>query len=174
MSADALNRITSVIVGAAIDVHRALGAGLLEAAYLGCLCFELTQRGLRIETQKPIPLIYHGVRIERAFRADLIVEECVIVKVSAWTSGCLSRFLLLSLSMQAGDVRQPNEPMVAARNEHSPDRLSLCAYGQHRRQQSRPRRRHERRHERHGDDSPGGQQNRNGPDVVDPEHAAKV
>ena len=78
-----LNRITSAINGAAIQIHRTIGPGLLEKAYWGCLCFELHSAGLRIETQKPLPLIYRGVNIDCAYKADLIVEGVVIVEVKA-------------------------------------------------------------------------------------------
>ena len=68
---------------AAIRIHRAIGPGLLEKAYWGCLCFELHSAALRIETQKSLPLVYRGVNIECAYRADLIVEGLVIVQVKA-------------------------------------------------------------------------------------------
>jgi len=82
-SADTLNGITSTIVGGAIKIHRRFGSGLLESAYLACLCRELTTAGLRIEAQKPIPLVYEGMRLERAYRADLVVEGVVLVEVKA-------------------------------------------------------------------------------------------
>jgi GxxExxY protein len=78
-----LNRITSIIINSAIHIHKAIGPGLLEKAYFGCLCFELHSAGLRIETQKALPLVYRGVKIECAYRADLIVEGLVIVEIKA-------------------------------------------------------------------------------------------
>ena len=83
VSIERLNRITSTIIESAIEIHRAIGPGLLEKAYLGCLCFELHSAGMRIETQKALPLVYRGVNIECAYRADLIVEGLVIVEVKA-------------------------------------------------------------------------------------------
>jgi GxxExxY protein len=80
---DTINRITSTIIEAAIRVHRALGPGLLESAYLACLCYELVRAGLRIETQKPLPLVYEGVKIDCAYRADIVVNQTVIVEVKA-------------------------------------------------------------------------------------------
>ena len=56
-----LNRITESIIGAAIEVHRALGPGLLESAYEACLAFELAQRGLKVEQQKPLPMVYREI-----------------------------------------------------------------------------------------------------------------
>ena len=78
-----INDLTAKIIAAAIAIHRALGPGLLESAYLACLCYELHRAGLHFELQKPIPLIYRDVRIDCAYRADLIVEGHVIVEVKA-------------------------------------------------------------------------------------------
>ena len=83
VTADALNRVTSAILDAAITVHRALGPGLLERAYVLCLAHELRKRLLRVETQKPVPLVYGSVRIDCAYRVDLVVEERVLVEVKA-------------------------------------------------------------------------------------------
>jgi GxxExxY protein len=82
-SAERLNQITSTIIAAAMQVHRALGPGLLENAYLPCLCYELETAKVRFERQKPLPLRYRGVTVECAYRADLIVEEAVLVEVKA-------------------------------------------------------------------------------------------
>lgn len=86
LSSESLNHLTSTIIDAAIRIHRALGPGLLEGAYLGCLRFELMSMGLRIETQKALPLTYRGVVIDCAYRADLLVENAVIVEVKALDS----------------------------------------------------------------------------------------
>jgi GxxExxY protein len=60
-----LNRIAESIIGAAIEVHRVLGAGLLESAYEACLAFELADRGLKVEQQKPLPVVYRAVKEAR-------------------------------------------------------------------------------------------------------------
>ena len=78
-----LNRITESIIGAAIEVHRALGPGLLESAYEACLAFELVERGLKVEQQKPLPVVYRDVRLDCGYRLDLLVEEKVIVEIKA-------------------------------------------------------------------------------------------
>jgi len=78
-----LNRITECIIGAAIEVHRALGPGLLESAYQACLAFEVVQRGVRVEVQKPLPVIYHEVKLDCGYRLDLLAEEAVIVEIKA-------------------------------------------------------------------------------------------
>ena len=78
-----LNELTHAIIGAAIKVHRVLGPGLLESAYEACLAYELEKLGLRVERQKPVPLIYESVHLDCGFRADLLVEGLVIVEVKA-------------------------------------------------------------------------------------------
>jgi GxxExxY protein len=80
---EALNRLTERIIGAAIDVHRALGPGLLESAYEACLAFELTEDGLRVEQQKPLPLVYKQVRLDCGYRLDLLVEGLVVLEIKA-------------------------------------------------------------------------------------------
>lgn len=78
-----LNSLTEQIISAAIAVHRALGPGLLESAYETCLYHELVIRGLRVERQKSLPLTYEGVKLDCAYRMDLVVDESVIVEVKS-------------------------------------------------------------------------------------------
>ncbi|HET7212558.1 MAG TPA: GxxExxY protein [Terriglobia bacterium] len=78
-----LNAITQDIIGAAIEVHRTLGPGLLESAYEACLAFELTSRNLAVETQKPLPLVYHDAKLECGYRIDLLVAGTVIVEIKS-------------------------------------------------------------------------------------------
>jgi GxxExxY protein len=78
-----LDRITDTIIGAAIEVHRALGPGLLESAYEACLGFELKARGLGVMMQKPLPVVYKAVHLDCAYRIDLLVEGQVVVEVKA-------------------------------------------------------------------------------------------
>ena len=78
-----LDRITETIIGGAIDVHRTLGPGLLESVYESCLSFELAARGLNVERQRALPLTYKGLRLECAYRVDLMVDKAVIVEVKA-------------------------------------------------------------------------------------------
>jgi len=80
---EALNGITSQIIGAAIDVHRALDPGLLESAYEACLAYELIQREMKVEQQKPLPLIYRDVQLDCGYRIDLLVDEAVIVEIKS-------------------------------------------------------------------------------------------
>ena len=78
-----LNQITESIIGAAMAVHRALGPGLLESAYEACLAFELVQRGLQVEQQKPLPVVYREVKLDCGYRLDIFVEGKVIVEIKA-------------------------------------------------------------------------------------------
>ena len=77
------NQITEIIIGCAIKVHRNLGPGLLESAYQECLFYELKKEGLRVEKEKPLPLIYEEVRLECGYRLDLLVEDKVIVEIKS-------------------------------------------------------------------------------------------
>ncbi|MFT4855844.1 MAG: GxxExxY protein [Algoriphagus sp.] len=75
--------ITSKIIGAAIEVHKHLGPGLLESAYETCLAHELRTQGLNVESQITLPVVFKGVKLEAGYRLDLLVEKSVIVEVKA-------------------------------------------------------------------------------------------
>ncbi len=77
------NDITGQIIDAAMCVHTALGPGLLESAYESCLAFELSDRGLSVQRQVELPVIYRGHRVSAGFRIDLVVEDLVVVEVKA-------------------------------------------------------------------------------------------
>lgn len=78
-----INRVTGTAIGAAIEVHRALGPGLLESAYEECLCRELSLRKIPFERQRPLPLKYKGVSLDCGYRFDLLVSDQVVVEVKA-------------------------------------------------------------------------------------------
>ena len=78
-----LRELTGEIVDAGLKVHRALGPGLLESAYEHCLAFELSSRGLDVERQVAMPIVYRGVRMDAVYRLDLVVRKEVIVEVKA-------------------------------------------------------------------------------------------
>jgi GxxExxY protein len=80
---DRLDQISSRIIGAAIEVHRHLGPGLLESAYQACLAFEVKQFGLKVEEQKPLPVVYKQVKLDCGYRLDIVVEDEVVVEVKA-------------------------------------------------------------------------------------------
>jgi len=73
--------LTSIVIGRAIDVHRALGPGLLESAYQECLAYELQQAGLYIEREKSLPIVYKEVRLEHGYRLDLLVEKQLVIEL---------------------------------------------------------------------------------------------
>lgn len=77
------NEIGDAIVEMALKVHSALGAGLLESVYEACLSHELVKRGLEVARQVPCPILYDGLKIDGAFRLDLVVGEKVVVEVKA-------------------------------------------------------------------------------------------
>lgn len=77
------NAIAKQIVDAAFHIHTTLGPGLLESVYHAVLAYELSQRGLRTVSQQPIPVVYGTIRIDTGFRADLIVENLVIVEIKS-------------------------------------------------------------------------------------------
>jgi GxxExxY protein len=77
------NEITEKIIGASIEVHRALGPGLLESTYEACLYYELEQKGLWVSKQVPLPVVYKEVELEIGYRLDLLVENRVIVELKS-------------------------------------------------------------------------------------------
>jgi GxxExxY protein len=85
MNAAEINVRSGQVVDAALQVHSALGPGLLEGAYEACLAYELRSRGLRVLVQSPLPIAYKGVHIELGYRADLVVDDAVIVELKSVT-----------------------------------------------------------------------------------------
>jgi GxxExxY protein len=78
-----INQLTETVIGCAIEVHRALGPGLLESAYETCLCRELSLQNLLFECQKPIALEYKGVKLDCGYRADIVVDRRLLLEVKA-------------------------------------------------------------------------------------------
>ena len=78
-----LNVLTHETIGAAIEVHRLLGPGLLESTFRECLCRELALRGIRFRRECPIPLEYKGIHLDCGYRMDLLVGELVVVEIKA-------------------------------------------------------------------------------------------
>ena len=76
-----INQITHEILDSAYKVHSALGPGLLESAYQACLVYELKKKGLKVESEKPLPLIYEEVKLECGYRIDILVENQVVVEL---------------------------------------------------------------------------------------------
>ncbi|MBC7248927.1 MAG: GxxExxY protein [Anaerolineae bacterium] len=78
-----VNQLTGAIIGAAIEVHRALGPGLLESAYEECLCRELDLRRIPFERQRSLPVEYKGLSLDCGYRLDLLVADTVVVEIKA-------------------------------------------------------------------------------------------
>lgn len=75
------NEISNKIIGCAIEVHRKLGPGLLESAYQECLYYELKLQGLRVEREKPMPIIYKDIKLDQGYHIDLLVEDKVVIEL---------------------------------------------------------------------------------------------
>ena len=82
------NDTAHAVIGAALRVHSALGAGVLESTYDACLYYELTKAGLRFEHQVHLPVVYEGIQLSTAYRVDFIVEDCLVVELK-----CVERVL---------------------------------------------------------------------------------
>ncbi|MDX2191352.1 MAG: GxxExxY protein [Bacteroidota bacterium] len=77
------NELSSKIIGVGIEIHTALGPGLLENAYKECLYYKMVQSGLFVEKEKPMPLTYEGVKLECGYRIDLLVENKVVIEIKS-------------------------------------------------------------------------------------------
>ncbi len=75
------NDLSKKIIGCAIEVHKQLGPGLLESAYQECLLYELKQKGLKVQKEKPMPIVYKEVKLDHGYRIDLLVEEKVVIEI---------------------------------------------------------------------------------------------
>jgi GxxExxY protein len=76
-----INEITKEVIGAAIEVHKALGPGLLESAYRDCTCHELTLRGTPLERELKLPIEYKGLKLDTGYRLDVLVAKAVVVEI---------------------------------------------------------------------------------------------
>ena len=77
------NKVTEIIIGSAIRIHRTLGPGLMESSYEACMVYELTSEGLNFQRQMAIPVMYGGVRLDCGYRVDLVVEDRVVVELKS-------------------------------------------------------------------------------------------
>jgi GxxExxY protein len=76
-----LNRLTELIIGAAIEVHRNTGPGLMESVYEECLCYELSQLGLKFQRQVELPVSYKRIKLDCGFRMDMVVEDAIVLEL---------------------------------------------------------------------------------------------
>ncbi|MEQ1689670.1 MAG: GxxExxY protein [Gemmatimonas sp.] len=136
-----LNSISGTIVDSAITVHSALGPGLLESAYLTCLAYELRSRGLTVQSQVPLPIVYRAIKLDAGYRMDLVVNHAVIVEIKAVTKvhpihqAQLLSYLKLSgrelglllnfheISMKNGIKRMINQPRPLEKTLRTPRTL---------------------------------------------------
>jgi len=114
-----LERIGKIIVDAAYTVHRTLGPGLLESVYKICLAHELEKRGLRVEREVPVTVVYDGIKFPAAFRIDLLVDGCVVVEtksverdIHVHTSQALTHMKLHDPSCRLGYLINFNVPLI--------------------------------------------------------------
>ncbi|MBI3778102.1 MAG: GxxExxY protein [Gammaproteobacteria bacterium] len=75
--------LSKEVIGAAIEVHRNLGPGLMESAYEECLCYELAHRGIKYERQKLLPVAYKGTKLDCGYRLDVVVDDLVVLELKA-------------------------------------------------------------------------------------------
>jgi len=106
------NEIGKIVIDAAVHVHRELGPGLLETVYEVILAHELRERGLGVERQVPVAIEYQGIKFDEGFRADIIVEQKVILELKA--AAALSRKSTSSCSSISCDGRCPRNPRRAS------------------------------------------------------------
>ena len=77
------DELSNKIIGLAIEVHKALGPGLLESAYKECLCYKIVQSGLVVEKEKPMPLVFESIRLDCGYRIDLLVENKLVIELKS-------------------------------------------------------------------------------------------
>lgn len=107
--------LTEQIIGAAIEVHRCLGPGLMESAYEECLCHELKLRGLAFKRQLSIPVVYKGVKLDCGYKLDLLVENTVILELK-----CVERILPVHEAQLLTYLKLLNKPVGFIMNFNVP------------------------------------------------------
>ena len=85
----ALNKLSEIVIGSAIEVHKCLGPGLLESIYQKCLVYELNLKGLDVETEVKLPVCYKELSLSEGFRLDLLVNKCLVVELKQSTNSVL-------------------------------------------------------------------------------------
>lgn len=77
------NELSKIILNACFEIHSEIGSGLLESVYEEILCYELNDKGLFVERQKTIPIVWNGIKMDKAFRADIIVDDSVMIEIKS-------------------------------------------------------------------------------------------
>jgi len=110
-----LNQLTEKVIGLCIEVHRALGPGLLESAYEECLCYELAQAGLAFERQVKLPVIYKDVNLECGYRMDIVVRGILVLEIKA-----VERLIPVHEAQLLSYLKLANKPIGLLLNFHVP------------------------------------------------------
>lgn len=138
-----INQITKKIIGCAIEVHKTLGAGLLESVYRECMVIEMRTAGLRFESERHLKLTYKGVPINSTLRLDLLVENCIVVELKAIEaihpihqsqvitylklSDCPAGLLLnFNVTVMKSGVRRVDHPDLYIEKKNPPALLPSC------------------------------------------------
>jgi len=77
------NEIANIVIGLGIEIHKELGPGLLESAYKECMYYKIGESGLFVEKEKPIPLVFEGVKLDCGYRIDLLVEKKLVIEIKS-------------------------------------------------------------------------------------------
>jgi GxxExxY protein len=99
------NEISKIILGKSLNVHKSLGPGLLESVYKECLYYELTESGLFVEREKPMPVVYHDVHLEHGYRIDLLVEKKVVIETKTVETFTDVHYAQLLTYLRLGDYK---------------------------------------------------------------------
>ncbi|HUI81469.1 MAG TPA: GxxExxY protein [Bryobacteraceae bacterium] len=111
----ALDRLTEQIIGAAIEVHRNTGPGLMESVYEQCLCYELSQQLLKFERQVHLPISYKGIKLDCGYRMDLVVEDSVVIEIKT-----VDQLLPIHTAQLLTYLKLSNKPIGLILNFNSP------------------------------------------------------
>jgi GxxExxY protein len=109
------NEASRIVIGAAMKVHTALGAGVLESAYDACLYYEFARAALHFEHQVALPIVYEGIQLSAAYRIDYIVENCLIVELK-----CVEKLLPVHLAQLMTYLRLSTKPLGVLLNFNVP------------------------------------------------------
>jgi len=99
------NEISNILIGAAIEVHKVLGPGLLESAYQECLYSELINRGLKVVKEKPMPIVFKDVKLDHGYRIDLLVENKVVIEIKTVEAFTDVHFAQVLTYLRLGDYK---------------------------------------------------------------------
>lgn len=110
-----LNQLTERVIGGCIQVHRALGPGLLESAYEKCVCYELSQAGLLFESQVALPVVYKDVNLECGYRMDIVVEDVLVLEIKP-----VERIIPVHEAQLLSYLKLADKPIGLLLNFHAP------------------------------------------------------